>query len=573
MSTGATHAERALKPLTTGPRDLGDRPLLWALPAMALAAGAGVLATAHPELALSIVVAAGAAIAIALNPLYALLLILLLRASFADTVFVDAVTAVGGVIALAAAAPRLPLRWVTVPLALLLLFALPSVPLTPSFDEGTVPEGLYLPAVGLRYADYPSVEFLEWLRLLTVLSVGGIAAWAVRSRGALEMLVAAILLSAFIPCITGLEQLASGDTFKRPGSGFEAIRGPFTHPNYFAFYLVVVVTIGTVAVLEARSQLARVAAAVPLALASVCLVLTYTRAAWIGLAAVLFLLAVLRDRRLLAGIGIVLVIASIAFPAAREDVEDRFGALGSTSENGSETDNSWDWRTGQWERMLPHGSEHPLTGEGFGSYSRVTIEEFGSRDSEYSTVLNPDDPLHSPRGFSAHNDYVKMYVEGGLTGLLLWVAVLAGMVVAMLAARRVPEVRGWAEGALALAIALAVMAASDNLQAYTAVLVYSLAFFGGIAGAARGIEAGRRRRARPRHTDGPTGSAPRRRQCLQATPGKTLQRVLGPTPAEDPQVGVRFRPRRLRIKGDRTALVGDDESKALYGARDREGDG
>ena len=328
--------------------------------------------------------------------------------------------------------------------------------------------------------------------LLTVLSVGGLAAWAVRSRGALQMLVTAILFSAVIPCLNGLEQLVAGDTFTRPGSGFDAIRGPFTHPNYFAFYLVVVVTVGTIAVLEARTQTARLVAALPLALASVCLVLTYTRAAWVGLAIVLLLLALLRDRRILAGAGVVLVIASIAFPTAREDVEDRFGALGSTSENGAETDNSWSWRTGQWERMLPHGSEHPLTGSGFGSYSRVTLEEFGSRDSEYSTVLNPDDPLHSPRGFSAHNDYVKMYVEGGVTGLLLWAAVLAGMIAAMLAARRVPEVRGWAEGGLALAIALAVMSASDNLQGYTAVLIYAVALLGGIAGAARGIEAARR---------------------------------------------------------------------------------
>src|SRR5688500_6067932 len=205
MSTGATHAEGALGSLTTGPRGWAEKPLAWALPAMGLAAGAGVLASAHTELALSIFIAVSAAIAIVLNPLYALLLILLVRASFADTVFVDAVTAVAGLLALAAVAPRLPLRWVTVPLTLLLLFALPSVQLAPSFDEGTVPDGLYTPIVGLRYADYPSLELLEWLRLLAVLSVGGLAAWAVRSRGALQMLVTAILFSAVIPCLNGLE--------------------------------------------------------------------------------------------------------------------------------------------------------------------------------------------------------------------------------------------------------------------------------------------------------------------------------------------------------------------------------
>ena len=485
MTTGATPAEARRPALSHLASGRGPGTLAWALPAMALAAGAGLLAVSHTEVALCIAIAAGAALTIAVSPLWALLLILLLRASFADTVFVDTTTAVGGVIALAAAAPRLPLRWVTVPLGLLLLFAAPAVPLLPSSDEGTLPDGLYLPGLGLRYADYPSIELLQWLRLLTVLAIAGLAAWAVRTRGALQAMVWVIIASAVIPCLTGLEQLATGDTFNRPGSGFDAIRGPFTHPNYFAFYLVVVVTIGTIAVLEARSRMARLLTAVPLGLAAACLVLTYTRAAWIGLAVVLLLLAVLRDRRILAVAGVLLIVAGMAFPTAREDVENRFGSLGSTSENGSETDESWSWRTGQWERMLPHGMEHPVTGEGLGSYSRITIEEFGTRDSEYSTLLNPEDPINSPRGFSAHNDYVKMFVETGFVGLLLWVVVLAGMIVSMLAARRVPEVRGWAEGGLALAIALAVMSASDNIQGYTAVLIYSVALIGGIAGVAR----------------------------------------------------------------------------------------
>jgi O-antigen ligase len=403
------------------------------------------------------------------------------------------VIGVAGVIAIAVAAPRLPLRWVTIPLGLLLLFVAPSIPLEPSFDEGAVPEGLYLPILSLRYADFPSLELLEWLRLLGVLAVGGIAAWAVRDRRTLEVMVAVMLASAVVPCLTGLEQFASGDTFTRFGSELDAIRGPFTHQNYFAFYLVVVVAIGTIALLEARALFLRIAAAVPIALASVCLVLTYTRAAWIGLAIVLLLLAVLRDRRILAAAGMLLIIASIAFPAAREDVEGRFAALGSTSKNGSETDNSWGWRTGQWERMLPHGSEHPWTGEGFGSYSRVTLEEFGTGDLRYSTLFNPGDPLNSARGFSAHNDYVKMFVETGFVGLALWVAFLGGLVVSMLAARRVAEMRGWAECGLALALALAVMSASDNVQGYTAVMIYLLALIGGIAGAAGGIAAARRR--------------------------------------------------------------------------------
>ena len=128
--------------------DLPGR-LLWGSAASLAALTLGVLAVRAPEVALCALAVVAAATVIAFRPLYALLALLALRATFADTVFVDAVTAVGGLIALTLAAPRLPMRAVTVPLIGLLIIALPSIPLTPSFDEGRHPDGLYLPVVGL----------------------------------------------------------------------------------------------------------------------------------------------------------------------------------------------------------------------------------------------------------------------------------------------------------------------------------------------------------------------------------------------------------------------------------------
>lgn len=492
--------------------------LLWTLPAAAAALALGVLAVIEPEIALSLLLISLAAIAIALRPLYALLVLLAVRAAFADTVFVDAATAVGGLAALAVAAPRLPMKAVTVPLVGLLVIAIPSIPLEPSFDEGAVPDGLYVPVLGWRYAPAPSAELLEWLRLAAVLAIGSLAALAIRSSQWLGVLTGVIVVSSLVPIGIGLEQLASGDTFVRLGTDSESIRGPFTHPNYFAFYLVVVLTVGVVGVMEARSRKLATLGLVPLALGAVCLALTYTRAAWIGFAAVLLLLAVLRDRRILATAAITLLVVSLAFPAATSDVGERFGdlRLGEPATE-SESDDSWSWRTGQWERMVPYGLDRPLAGEGFGSYSRVTVEEFGTRDPQYSTILDTEDPIGSPRGFSAHNDYVKMLVELGVPGLLLWAAALAGLIVTMARARRVAGLQGYAEGGLALALALAVMAGSDNIQGYTAVLAYALAFCGGVAGVAyatrfRGLtEAGREPGAAPMGTDGgaPTANGPR----------------------------------------------------------------
>jgi O-antigen ligase/DNA uptake protein ComE-like DNA-binding protein len=320
-----------------------------------------------------------------------------------------------------------------------------------------------------------------------VLVVTALAAWAVTTRNRLQVLLATILASSLVPAVIALTELATGQAVPRVGSEFEAVRGPFSHPNYLAFYLVVVIAVGIIFILEARSRLARVLASVPLALAAVCLLLTYTRAAWIGFAFVLLLLAFLRERRILGVAAVVVLLAALAFPGTTSSVGERFGDLTLASEDSG--DESWAWRTGQWERMVPHGLERPLTGEGFGSYSRVTVEEFGTRDPQYATVLDPTDPVGSPRGFTAHNDYVKMLVELGIPGLLLWSAVLIGIVSAMLAARRVPSVRGYADGGLAVAVALIVMSGSDHFQAYTAVLIYSLAFFGGIVGVARAARA------------------------------------------------------------------------------------
>jgi len=455
----------------------------WGLPAAVLAGGAGALLGLEPRLAVFLGVAGAGAVVVAIWPFPALLAIVAVRAAFADTVIIDAVTVAGGGLALVLVAPRLPMRLVTVPLLVLLLFALPSVPLEPSPDEGVRPEALYLPIVGLEYAAAPSYEFHEWLRLAVVLVVGVLAASVVKSRERLHALTAVILASSLIPAVIALVELAQGEAFPRAGTALESIRGPFSHPNYLAFYLVVVLAAGIVFVLEVRSRLARLAGSMLIALAGVCLLLTYTRAAWIGFATLLVLLAALRERRIAAVTALIVLLAGLAFPGATSDVGERFGDLSSAS--ASSDSNSWSWRTGQWERMVPYGAEQPLTGQGFGSYSRLTLEEFGTRDLEYPTVLDPTHPIGSPRGFTAHNDYVKMWVELGLPGLLLWLAVLIGMVIAMFMARRVSAVRGYAEGGLALALALIIMSASDHIEAYAVVLIYAVAWLGGVAGTAR----------------------------------------------------------------------------------------
>jgi O-antigen ligase len=236
-----------------------------------------------------------------------------------------------------------------------------------------------------------------------------------------------------------------------------------------------------------------------LAAGCVCLFLTYTRSGWIGFGLAVLVMGALRHRKLILAAPVLLVAAAIALPGATDKVQKRFGDLTSQSEAASE--NSWSWRTGQWRKMLPYGTDKPLTGEGFGRYSELTVKRFGYQDRQYPTIV-VDSEGHLSKGFSAHNDYVKMFVELGVPGLVLWTAVLVGMLSVALAARRVPELAGPAAAVAAIAAMLMAVSVSDNVQGYSVVLAAAFAVCGGLAGAARGLA--RREPAPLADTVGPT---------------------------------------------------------------------
>lgn len=458
----------------------------WITCSAALSAGVGVaVALDATWILVSIALSVALALAILRWPFAALAVLLAVRTSFKNP-FLDPLMLAGGALALVVAAPRLPGRRVIVPLCLFLLFALPSVPSAPKPDEGALAPWLYLPKTGINFLPQPSIELMDWLRLGSVPIAFMLAAWTVRDARRLRQLVAAVLVSAVVPALIGLKQLATGEFIVR--SGFKAVEGPFTHPNYFAFYLVVVLTLALVTFIEDRRLAVRVPLGVLIAACMLCLFETYTRSAWIGFAGIVLLLGALRYKRLLVAGAVVLVVAVFAFPSSVRKVEQRFGDLSSRSAAVSQ--NSWTWRTGEWRRMLPYGSAKPFTGQGYGSYNRLTVKEFGTQDPSYPTVQDKAHPTRAQLGFSAHNDYVRALVETGVPGLLLWVLFLTGLVTVPIKGRRIPGVAPYAAAAAAVGAGLIVMSASDNIEAYTVVLLYAAAVVGGVAGAARGARLG-----------------------------------------------------------------------------------
>jgi O-antigen ligase len=454
----------------------------WVVLATLLALGAGVLVGLAPKAAICVGAIAATAVLIAHYPFPALIVILVIRAALPNSVLIGFLALGAGVLALLVSAPRLPGKRVVWPFCALLLIAFASVPFLPSSDEGPSPGPLRLPVFGTEYAHAPSTELSAWMNLASVLTVFCLAAWAVNTSKRMNTLITAVLLSALVPITIAFEQLAAGETVTRTGSSLKSLRGPFDYPNYFAFYLVVILVIGIVVLMESGVLAVRVSVGALVAGALVCLFLTYTRAAWIGFALALVTLALLRYRRLLVVAALVVILAALVAPAATHKAQQRFGDLTSRSE--ANDSNSWTWRVDQWSAIIPYGFDKPLTGQGFGSYSRVTVRHFGHFNRRYPTVQDPQLGVFSRVGFTAHNDYVRMFVEMGLPGLVLWVLVFIGAMVTAGRARRVRGLEPVATGMLALTFALALISVSDNLQGYTVVLMYAFAVCGGLAGLA-----------------------------------------------------------------------------------------
>lgn len=460
------------------------QPLAWALAAIVLSLGGGLLIGRSARFGFDVAIVLIVAVLAAARPYAVLLGVVLIIASLPGKEVIPFLVVSAGALALAMCARTIPGRRVSIPLLLLLLLAVPSLSLLPSPDEGIVAPELHLPVIGFPYASTPSVELHDWLTLGSVLVVFCLAAWSVHTQRQLARLAKTVLLSSLVPIVIGLGQFASGRTYERVGTNLKSVSGPFPHPNYFAFYLVIVLGVAVVALMESRRLYERLGLVALIAAGTTSLFLTYTRSAWIGFMITLLVMGFLRYRKLLVIAVVGIALAGFAAPSVAREAQQRFGDLTSKSEAASQ--NSWTWRVNQWSAMIPYGSDRPLTGQGWDSYTRLTVRRYGHFDKRYPTVLYPAYGVYSAVGFSAHNDYVKDFVELGVPGVALLVLTLVGLVSTAWRARRVDGVAPLATMMVGCAIALMVISAVDNLQGYTVALTYAFALCGALAGVTAG---------------------------------------------------------------------------------------
>lgn len=127
------------------------------------------------------------------------------------------------------------------------------------------------------------------------------------------------------------------------------------------------------------------------------------RSAWVGLAAAVFVIAVVADRRLLWAFPVVIVVAVVIAP--RPILKRAESILNAATERGpGETEGPPEFRVDIWRTSLRIARDYPLTGVGL--HNTICLYDEYTDESSVETLVP-----------HAHNNYIQLVVERGIVGL------------------------------------------------------------------------------------------------------------------------------------------------------------
>ncbi|PKG65941.1 MULTISPECIES: O-antigen ligase family protein [Pseudoalteromonas] len=240
--------------------------------------------------------------------------------------------------------------------------------------------------------------------------------------------------------------------------------GSFSHPNIFAFYLVLITTlcffcIKTRLFIFSKQFIRRVK--IILFISLICLVMTKTRSAWLALIIMFSVYALLVERRYLLYLFLSLLIL-LLIPEVQDRVLDIFSGSGVDSLDVGESLNSYEWRKVVWFASWDYIAERPFLGHGYDTFSYYFLDFF---------------PLEESKGFDAHNAYVQITFDMGFLGLLAYLLIFTFILKRLLIQFK-KDKRGTSI-IIGLVISYLVAGYSDNMLFY---LSYNWYFWGLLGG-------------------------------------------------------------------------------------------
>ena len=234
----------------------------------------------------------------------------------------------------------------------------------------------------------------------------------VHTQKQLERVMQALLASAFIVTIYGFYQYFFSaqmltrewvDNEQFPDLKFRVF-STLKNPNLLAGYLVTMISIAGGLCCTAKGKKSRLLWCGLILIFGTCLVLTYSRGAWISLLVVIVVYGLLYDRKAF----LLLALLPLVVLFNHDVMMERLLSIVNP------TDTSAGLRWALWESTLAMIADHPLLGVGWGAY-RLVYPEYDFYVNNASTII-----------FHAHNMYLSIAAEIGIPGLLAFLYVMYG---------------------------------------------------------------------------------------------------------------------------------------------------
>ena len=178
------------------------------------------------------------------------------------------------------------------------------------------------------------------------------------------------------------------------------------NPNLLAGFLVTMMSIGAGMGYKAATMKGRVMLFGLVTMFGVCLILTYSRGAWLSVLAVIGVYGMLCNRKIFW----LLILLPVAMLCGHDAILERIMSIVNP------TDTSSTLRIALWESTIAMIMDKPLLGIGWGAYWLVY--------PEYDFFLNNA----NVKIFHAHNMYLNIAAEIGIPGLITFLSIMYGHV-------------------------------------------------------------------------------------------------------------------------------------------------
>lgn len=269
----------------------------------------------------------------------------------------------------------------------------------------------------------------------------------------LQRLIWSVMASAIVVTIYGFYQYVHGVDISAfqwvDGEQFPELKvrvfSTLQNPNLLAGFLVVIMSLAVGIGLHTENMQWKLLLFAFVAVLGICLVLTYSRGAWLSIVAVTAICGHLYNRKVLWVFLVIPLIALFCHDGVMERLMSIFNP----------TDTSSTLRIALWESTIAMILDKPLLGIGWGSYWLVYPEYDFFLNNPATTIVH------------AHNMYLHIAAEIGIPGLIVFLSIIYGhtkKAIDVLAQTKNRWVAGVMLGVVAAVLGLAVNGFTDYVM-------------------------------------------------------------------------------------------------------------